>query len=228
MFSNLAFKIQRVTICRGKVNHIITDTLEHTDDCLAYLDQLKNKDVFRFCAIPQIMAIATLAECYNNRKIFTGVLKIRKGLAARMIQDCDNMKSVKKWFATFASKILNSVESDDPNAQRTIDLCLSLGGKKSLVPNKTLFAMNVLAAILGAVLSNRVYSSSRERKQFMPKLTDTMQVAELGVLFVVVIYLLGFGGVAVAANLLNNNREFQRGEKLQTGIKAKKFLKKTT
>ena len=83
--------------------------------------------------------------------------------------------------------------------------------------------MNVLAAILGAVLSNRVYSSSRERKQFMPKLTDTMQVAELGVLFVVVIYLLGFGGVAVAANLLNNNREFQRGEKLQTGIKAKKF-----
>ena len=205
------------------VNHIITDTLEHTDDCLAYLDQLKDKDVFRFCAIPQIMAIATLAECYNNRKIFTGVLKIRKGLAARMIQDCDNMKSVKKWFAKFASKILDSVENDDPNAQRTIDLCLSLGGKKSRIPNKTLFAMNVLAVIVGTVLSNRVYSSSRERKQFMPKLTDTMQVAELGILFVVVIYLLGFSGVVVAANLLNNNRDFQRGEKLQTGKKAKKF-----
>merc|ERR1711991_572128 len=118
---------------------------------------------------------------------------------------------------------LNSVESDDPNAQRTIDLCLSLGGKKSLVPNKMLFAMNALAAIVGAVLSNRVYNSSLERKQFMPKLTDTMQVAELGILFVVVIYLLGFGGVVVAANLLNNNRDFQKSGKLQTGIKAKKF-----
>ena len=56
------------------VNHIITDTLEHSQDCLSYLDQLHDKDVFRFCAIPQIMAIATLSECYNNRKIFTGVL----------------------------------------------------------------------------------------------------------------------------------------------------------
>ena len=70
-----------------------------------------------------------------------------------MIQDCDNMKSVKKWFAKFASKILDSVENDDPNAQRTIDLCLSLGGKKSRIPNKTLFAMNVLAVIVGTVLS---------------------------------------------------------------------------
>ena len=58
----------------------------------------------------------------------------------------------------------------------------------------------------------------------MPKLTDTMQVAELGILFVVVIYLLGFSGVVVAANLLNNNRDFQRGEKLQTGKKAKEIL----
>ena len=34
------------------------------------------------------MAIATLAECYRNPKVFTGVVKIRKGLAVRLLRDC--------------------------------------------------------------------------------------------------------------------------------------------
>ena len=40
------------------------------------------------------MAIATLAECYHNPKVFTGVVKIRKGLAVRLLQDCggDDMR----------------------------------------------------------------------------------------------------------------------------------------
>lgn len=28
--------------------------------------------IFKFCAIPQVMAIGTLAMCYNNHKVFTG------------------------------------------------------------------------------------------------------------------------------------------------------------
>ena len=32
----------------------------------------------------------------------------------------------------------------------------------------------------------------------MPRLTDTKQVAELGILFVIIIYLLGFSGMMVA------------------------------
>lgn len=36
--------------------------------------------MFRFCAIPQIMAIATLAECYANPEVFRRVVKIPKGL----------------------------------------------------------------------------------------------------------------------------------------------------
>jgi len=33
----------------------------------------------------QVMAIATLVECFDNPRVFTGVVKIRKGLAARLI-----------------------------------------------------------------------------------------------------------------------------------------------
>jgi hypothetical protein len=39
---------------------------------LHYMAKVQNKDIFRFCAIPQVMAIATLAEIYNNPKVFRG------------------------------------------------------------------------------------------------------------------------------------------------------------
>jgi hypothetical protein len=44
----------------------------HAPHCLAYMAQLRNADIFRFCAIPQVMAIGTLALCYNNHAVFTG------------------------------------------------------------------------------------------------------------------------------------------------------------
>ena len=46
-----------------------------------YMSKLKNVDVFRFCAIPQVMAIAT-GGC-TTRKVFEGVVKTRRGLSAR-------------------------------------------------------------------------------------------------------------------------------------------------
>ena len=62
------------------LNELVTDALELAPDCLAYLSQLRCAEIFRFCAIPQVMAIATLNELYGNPKVFTGVVKIRKGL----------------------------------------------------------------------------------------------------------------------------------------------------
>ena len=47
------------------------------------------------------MAIATLAECYRNPKVFTGVVKIRKGLAVRLLRDCAAGQDIRKyrwWF----------------------------------------------------------------------------------------------------------------------------------
>jgi farnesyl-diphosphate farnesyltransferase len=66
---------------------MITDALACVPDCLKYMSQLKTKEIYRFCAITQVMAIATLAELYNNPLVFTGVVKIRKGLAVLLIND---------------------------------------------------------------------------------------------------------------------------------------------
>lgn len=105
------------------LNHLITDALENVPDCLAYMSLLKTEETFRFCAIPQVMAIATLNELYGNHKVFTGVVKIRKGMAAKLILDTVSLNALHKWFFIFASDILSKVKNEDPNAERTRAIC---------------------------------------------------------------------------------------------------------
>jgi farnesyl-diphosphate farnesyltransferase len=61
---------------------MVTDALRHAPKCLEYMGHLESPQVFAFCAIPQVMAIATLALCYNNGKVFEGVVKMRRGQTA--------------------------------------------------------------------------------------------------------------------------------------------------
>jgi hypothetical protein len=56
---------------------MVVDALRHVPSCLEYMSRLRNRQVFRFCAIPQVMAIATLALCYGNHGVFTGQLSVR-------------------------------------------------------------------------------------------------------------------------------------------------------
>ena len=75
------------------LNHLVADALTLVPACLSYLAALKNHgDVFRFCAIPQVMAIATLAKVVNNRDVFTGVVKIRKGKALVLLTGSNDLQ----------------------------------------------------------------------------------------------------------------------------------------
>jgi farnesyl-diphosphate farnesyltransferase len=67
------------------LNRMVADALRHLPDVVCYLKELCNPEVFRFCAIPQIMAVATLAKVYNNPAVFTENVKIRKGMAAKIM-----------------------------------------------------------------------------------------------------------------------------------------------
>ena len=69
------------------------------------------------------MAIATLAEVYNNPKVFTGVVKIRKGLAAKMILTSSTLEGLESWFHVLAKDIRKRVPPNDPNATSTISTC---------------------------------------------------------------------------------------------------------
>lgn len=51
------------------------------------------------------MAIATLERCYNNPAVFTGVVKIRKGEAVKMMMGSTSLEKVKAIMYHFTSEV---------------------------------------------------------------------------------------------------------------------------
>ena len=102
------------------LNYLVADALELVPDSLEYLARLRTPEVFRFCAIPQVMAIATLEECFDNPRVFTGVVKIRKGLTARLLLDSSSLGGVHYWFDTLARKVAQRCPENDPSRAKIL------------------------------------------------------------------------------------------------------------
>ena len=64
------------------------------------------------------MAIATLALCFDNGEVFEKNVKIRKGLALKLINNANDIQAVKRMFGKFCREIATKVRGDDPNALR--------------------------------------------------------------------------------------------------------------
>ncbi|CAM9390253.1 unnamed protein product [Ascophyllum nodosum] len=136
------------------LNELVTDALALIPDCLAYMRQLKHPEVFRFCAIPQVMAIATLAEVYDNPDVFRGVVKIRKGLACRMILDSSDLDGVSLWFNKLAKNIAGRIPPSDPSTSRTKLVCTTVleatgasAAKRQAYEAKSLMLVSVPAVL---------------------------------------------------------------------------------
>lgn len=128
------------------LNELVTDALELAPDCLAYMSKLQCEEVFRFCAIPQVMAIATLDKCYANSDVFTGVVKIRKGLSCKLITRTNNLLQVHDTFHSFARSVLRKATAQrylgvrDPSYARTVRACeaiLDLTGPAAATQSRT-------------------------------------------------------------------------------------------
>ncbi|OVA20399.1 Squalene/phytoene synthase [Macleaya cordata] len=102
------------------LNDMVTNALLHVEDCLKYMAALRDPAIFRFCAIPQIMAIGTLALCYNNIEVFRGVVKMRRGLTAKVMDRTKTMSDVYGAFYDFSSMLKTKVDKNDPNATKTL------------------------------------------------------------------------------------------------------------
>lgn len=64
----------------------------------------------------QVMAIATLALCFNNYDVFEKNVKIRKGLAVKLMSMSNSMDNVKLVFREFTHAIARKLRLDDPMA----------------------------------------------------------------------------------------------------------------
>ncbi|XP_073313995.1 squalene synthase-like [Primulina huaijiensis] len=103
------------------LNDMVTNALSHVEDCLKYMSALRDPAIFRFCAIPQVMAIGTLALCYNNIQVFRGVVKMRRGLTAKVIDRTKAMPDVYGAFYDFSRMLKFKIDDNDPNARKTKD-----------------------------------------------------------------------------------------------------------
>jgi len=101
------------------LNHMIVDALQHIPDCLQYLSGVRDEKIFRFTAVPQIMAIATLSKLYNNPEVLTGVVKVRKGLAAKLMLYIITMNDVYKYFEKGIRQIEKKNKPGTPYLQET-------------------------------------------------------------------------------------------------------------
>ncbi|XP_044508951.1 squalene synthase 3-like isoform X3 [Mangifera indica] len=155
------------------LNDMVTNALTHVQDCFKYMSVLRNPAIFRFCAIPQVMAIGTLALCYNNIEVFRGVVKMRRGLTAKVIDRTNKMSDVYGAFYDFSCILKSKIKKNDPNATKTLSqinaiqkICIDsgvLGRRKSYIIqngpkyNSTMIVLLfvILAIIFSYLSANR-------------------------------------------------------------------------
>ena len=102
---------------------MVLDALQHAIPCLEFLCLLKNQSVFNFCAIPQVMALATLNECFNNPNVLVKNVKIRKSMACQMIMHAVNPNEAANMFRDNLRKMHQKCPSSDPNFAKLSILC---------------------------------------------------------------------------------------------------------
>ncbi|PNT73952.1 hypothetical protein BRADI_1g04900v3 [Brachypodium distachyon] len=151
------------------LNDMVTNALIHAKDCLQYMSALKDDTVFRLCAIPQIMAMGNFAICYNNVNVFRGLVKMRHGLTARVIDETKSMSDVYTAFYEFSSLLESKIDDNDPSAALTrkrVDAikktCKSSGLLKrrgyDLEKPKYMPVLIMLALMLAAVVLGVLYA----------------------------------------------------------------------
>lgn len=90
--------------------NVITDmtinALTHVPHVLEYLDNVSEPSLYRFCAIPQVMAIATLELVFcNPSSTFTSHLKIRRGLFAKLMLQAQTRRGLYLVFREYVQRI---------------------------------------------------------------------------------------------------------------------------
>lgn len=115
--------------------------------------------------VVQVMAIATLDKVFNNGDVFTGVVKIRKGLTCELILSSGNLDHVKPCFKKFAQSIASRVDPNDPSAIKTLDLCdriVSLCGGEDQLTGST--ALTALAPVVMGYCAYNLSDTNRANR----------------------------------------------------------------
>lgn len=97
------------------ISELVLDAMNHINDVLVYLANVNDPSCFSFCAIPQVMAVATLATIYNNPDVTHKVVKIRKGTTVKLILESRTYPGVVRIFRRYIRTINHKSRVNDPN-----------------------------------------------------------------------------------------------------------------
>lgn len=86
------------------LNSMINDALRHFIECINFLKNLQDKTIFKFCAIPQAMALSTLEIIFNNEKVFSENVKISRNDSIDIVSKCTNFDQFKLLIEKFVNK----------------------------------------------------------------------------------------------------------------------------
>lgn len=186
------------------LNHMIANALQHLPQCLRYLSVLKSDDVFRFCAIPQVMAIASLRALANNPKTFAGVVKIRKGQALLLIEQCSSKAQVYTNMLKLARETVAAIPSHHVVAHSLAHSALA-EVEDFVLPRlpmgslTTAFSGRAVAVVALVFARTLMYLQERSKhwSGYMPRITDSWDVAVLTLGVACALYLLIFTGVPI-------------------------------
>jgi farnesyl-diphosphate farnesyltransferase len=100
------------------LNEMVTNAMTHINDSLDYMTLLSHPNVFKFCCIPQAMAIATLARIYNNYDVFKKAVKIRKGEAVQIMMYGGDYETIISYFVKYIKEMEDKIPAEDPNTEK--------------------------------------------------------------------------------------------------------------
>ncbi|KAI4175668.1 MAG: hypothetical protein LQ348_006144 [Seirophora lacunosa] len=171
---------------------MVLNSLNHADECLFYLAGLKEQSVFNFAAIPQAMAIATLALVFRNPTIYEKNIKITKGEACQiMLESTQNLQKVCEVFRKFVRQIHRKNTPKDPNFLKISVAC----GKveqfiETIFPTQDPGALKTAAESGMPVAKKEDPKVIREREEAKWD-TIYMMIAVMGTIIVISIIMLG-------------------------------------
>jgi len=100
------------------LNEMIMNALQHIPDSIEYLSLIKNISNFKFCAIPQVVAVQTLVTLFNNPNVFKKTEKLNKTTLARIFMDVHDMNSILKFYIDAVEKIERKIYDSESSKSK--------------------------------------------------------------------------------------------------------------
>jgi farnesyl-diphosphate farnesyltransferase len=94
------------------LNELIINAMSHIPQCIEYLSNINDHKHFRFCVIPQVVAIQTLASLFNNKNVFKQTEKLNKMILARIFMNVNDLDSALTFYIDALEKIEGKINRE--------------------------------------------------------------------------------------------------------------------